>query len=45
VGSLFVEFTHKKTDLIPATLREMLADAANEIQFDLPEYKGSGKWK
>jgi hypothetical protein len=45
VGSLFVEFTHKKTDLIPATLREMLAEAANEIQFDLPEYKGSGKWK
>lgn len=45
VGSLFVEFTHKKTDLIPATLREMLAEAANEIQFDLPEYKGVGKWK
>ena len=45
VGSLFVEFTHKKTDLIPATLREMLAEAANEIQFDLPEYKGTGKWK
>ena len=45
VGSLFVEFTHKKTDLIPATLREMLAEAANEIQFDLPEYKGIGKWK
>ena len=45
VGSLFVEFTHKKTDLIPATLREMLAEAANEIQFDLPEYKVSGKWK
>ena len=45
VGSLFVEFTHKKTDLIPSTLREMLAEAANEIQFDLPEYKESGKWK
>ena len=42
VGSLFVEFTHKKTDLIPATLREMLAEAANEIQFDLPEYNGTG---
>lgn len=45
VGSLFVEFTHKKTDLIPATLREMLAEAANEIQFDLPEYKGISKLK
>ena len=45
VGSLFVEFTHKKTDLIPATLREMLAEAANEIQFDLPEYKGISKCK
>ena len=45
VGSLFVEFTHQQSALVPATLREMLAEAANEIQFDLPEYKESGKWK
>ena len=46
VGSLFVEFVYKRNDLIPATLKEMLAEAANEIQYDLPEFKCTNhKWK
>ncbi len=46
VGSLFVEFVYKRNDLVPATLKEMLAEAANEIQYDLPEFKcANHKWK
>jgi len=46
VGSLFVEFVYKRDDLIPATLKEMLAEAANEIQYDLPEFKcANHRWK
>ena len=46
VGSLFVEFVYKRNDLIPATLKDMLAEAANEIQYDLPEFKCTNhKWK
>ena len=46
VGSLFVEFVYKRNDLVPATLKDMLAEAANEIQYDLPEFKCSNhRWK
>ena len=46
VGSLFVEFVYKRNDLVPATLKELLAEAANEIQYDLPEFKCSNhRWK
>ena len=46
VGSLFVEFVYKRDDLVPAVLKDMLAEAANEIQYDLPEFKCAGhKWK
>lgn len=46
VGSLFVEFVYKRNDLVPATLKGMLAEAANEIQYDLPEFKCTNhRWK
>ena len=46
VGSLFVEFVYKRNDLVPAVLKDMLAEAANEIQCDLPELKCAGhRWK
>lgn len=46
VGSLFVEFVYKRNDLVPATLKDMLAEAANEIQYDIPEFKCSNhRWK
>jgi hypothetical protein len=46
VGSLFVEFVYKRDDLVPAVLKDMLAEAANEIQYDLPEFKCAGhRWK
>lgn len=38
IGSLFCEFTHEQ-DLQPTVLRQELHDAANRIQYILPEYK------
>lgn len=38
IGSLFCEFTHEQ-DLQPTILRQELHDAANRIQYILPEYK------
>lgn len=38
IGSIFCGFTHE-AELQPTTLRQQLADAANLIQYILPEYK------
>lgn len=38
IGSIFCGFTHEAS-LQPTTLRQQLADAANLIQYILPEYK------
>lgn len=38
VGSLFCEFTHHR-ELQPTALRQELHEAANRIQYILPEYK------
>lgn len=38
IGSIFCEFTHDQ-DLQPTIVRQELHDAANRIQYILPEYK------
>lgn len=38
IGSIFCEFTHDQ-EVQPIILRQQLADAANQIQYILPEYK------
>jgi hypothetical protein len=42
VGSLFLEYTEKRDDLIPAVLKGKLEEVAIEIQYDLPEFKPKG---
>lgn len=38
IGSLFCEFTHEQ-ELQPTLLRQQLFDAANNVQYILPEFK------